>query len=286
MEPFTPSTVLSPPAPVEEVKPPVAPPTPPKRRKRWVWVVAVVLVVLAAAAYYFWPRIKTLIPAQPVPSTGRGKGGGGATPVVAARAHKGNINDLLHGLGAVTPIYTVTVKSRVDGQIDDRHYKEGQMVQKGDPLMEIDPRPYQAALDQAEGNWFGTRRCSTTRTSIWSAIRSLVQQTGGSGADATPRRRRWCTVRGHGQDRSGGHGRRQSEPGVLPHHVADRRRGGTAAGGSRQHRSRDRHQRTGGDHADRSDQRDFHAGGGSASGGAAEDAAGREAAGGGVGPRQ
>jgi membrane fusion protein, multidrug efflux system len=152
MEPFTPSTVqLSPPAHVTEVKPPGAPPTPPKRGKGWVWV-AVVLVLLAAAAYYFWPRIKTWIPAQPVPSTGRGKGGGGATPVVATRATKGDIQVYENGLGAVTPIYTVTVKSRVDGQLMTVSFKEGQLVHKDDTLVEIDPRPYEAALEQAQGN--------------------------------------------------------------------------------------------------------------------------------------
>ncbi len=54
-------------------------------------------------------------------------------------------------LGAVTPIYTVTVKSRVDGELLAVHYKEGEIVHKGDLLAEIDPRPYQVQLTQAEG---------------------------------------------------------------------------------------------------------------------------------------
>jgi multidrug efflux system membrane fusion protein len=57
----------------------------------------------------------------------------------------------LSALGAVTPVYTVTVMSRVQGEITQVYYREGQMVQKGDPLVEIDPRPYQAALTQVEG---------------------------------------------------------------------------------------------------------------------------------------
>jgi multidrug efflux system membrane fusion protein len=57
----------------------------------------------------------------------------------------------LNALGTVTPVYTVTVTSRVQGEITQVYYHEGQMVQKGDPLIEIDPRPYQAALTQVEG---------------------------------------------------------------------------------------------------------------------------------------
>ncbi|HXI43322.1 MAG TPA: MdtA/MuxA family multidrug efflux RND transporter periplasmic adaptor subunit [Bryobacteraceae bacterium] len=74
-----------------------------------------------------------------------------ATPVIAAKAHKGDVGVYLTGLGAVTPIYTVTVKSRVDGQLMRIHYSEGDLVHKDDVLAEIDPRPYQVQLEQAEG---------------------------------------------------------------------------------------------------------------------------------------
>jgi len=70
---------------------------------------------------------------------------------VAATAHRGDIGVFITGLGSVTPIYTVTIKSRVDGQLMDVHYSEGNIVQKGDLLLEIDPRPYQVQLEQAEG---------------------------------------------------------------------------------------------------------------------------------------
>ncbi len=119
-------------------------------KARWVWLA--VLVVAAGAVYYFWPKIKAYwsTPAA-APTTGRGKRGGGTTPVVATRARRGNIGVYDSGLGAVTPIYTVTVKSRVDGQLMNVLFKEGQMVKKGDLLVEIDPRPYQVQLDQAQG---------------------------------------------------------------------------------------------------------------------------------------
>jgi multidrug efflux system membrane fusion protein len=72
------------------------------------------------------------------------------TPVVAARATKGDIGVYFIGLGAVTPIYTVTVKSQIPGYLMQVLYKEGQIVHKGDPLAEIDPRPYQVMLENAQ----------------------------------------------------------------------------------------------------------------------------------------
>lgn len=72
-------------------------------------------------------------------------------PVIAAMAHQGSIPVYFTGLGAVTSIYTVTIKTRVDGEIMSVGYTEGQKVQKGQPLVDIDPRPYQAQLIQAQG---------------------------------------------------------------------------------------------------------------------------------------
>ena len=62
-----------------------------------------------------------------------------------------NFEVWLTGLGTVTPLYTVTIKSRVDGEIMNVYFKEGQMVKKGDLLIQIDPRPYQVQLEQAHG---------------------------------------------------------------------------------------------------------------------------------------
>jgi len=72
-------------------------------------------------------------------------------PILTATANKGEMGIYVEALGTVTPVYTVTVTSRVQGQIMEVYYREGQMVRKGDPLLEIDPRPYQAAVTQAEG---------------------------------------------------------------------------------------------------------------------------------------
>jgi multidrug efflux system membrane fusion protein len=119
-------------------------------RKGWlIWLA--ILLVAGVAAYYLWPKITSTGSAAPASAKGRGAGGGGPIPVVATRSRKGDIGVYFTGLGSVTPIYTVTVKSRVDGQLMSIKYKEGDLVHQGDLLVEIDPRPYEAQLTQAQG---------------------------------------------------------------------------------------------------------------------------------------
>jgi multidrug efflux system membrane fusion protein len=109
----------------------------------------VVLVLLLAAAgvavYLFKPSD------EPRPTGRRGIDPSRPTPVVAAAARTGDVNIYLSGLGTVTPLKTVTVRSRVDGELVKVLFKEGQVVKEGDLLAEIDPRPYQAQLAQFEG---------------------------------------------------------------------------------------------------------------------------------------
>ena len=81
----------------------------------------------------------------------KGDGAGRVTPVVAQPAKKGDVQVYLTSLGTVTPVRTVTVRSRVDGQIMRVLFREGQLVRQGDVLVEIDPRPFQAQLTQVEG---------------------------------------------------------------------------------------------------------------------------------------
>ncbi len=118
--------------------------------KRWLWLL--VLALLAAGVYSLLAKR-----AGPAPATASAGAAGGfargamTIPVVAAKARKGDIGVYFTGLGAVTPIYTVTVRSRVDGQLMKVHYKEGDYVHEGDLLVEIDPRPFEVQLMQAEG---------------------------------------------------------------------------------------------------------------------------------------
>jgi len=120
------------------------------RRQLWVWLAVVIL--LGVGIYFFARRgggAKS--GSSPSASAGARTRGFGAIPVVAARARKSDIGVYLPCLGAVTPIYTVTVNSRVDGQLMKVYYQEGDVVRQGDPLVEIDPRPYEVMLTQAEG---------------------------------------------------------------------------------------------------------------------------------------
>lgn len=142
-----------PPSPATEpAKPTIpAPPKPGSTSRIWIWLL--ILAALATGAYFYFSRAthqqETTATSSPA-ATGR-RGRTGVPPVVAVKAVRGNIDLYYTGLGAVTPIFTVTVKSRVDGQLMQVLYKEGQKVKEGDPLVEIDPRPYQAALTQYEG---------------------------------------------------------------------------------------------------------------------------------------
>jgi membrane fusion protein, multidrug efflux system len=83
-------------------------------------------------------------------ATQKGLTNSGPVPVFAAKAEGRDVPIILRGIGAVQAFNTVTVKSRVDGNIIEVAYKEGQFVHRGDLLIQLDPRPFQAALDQAK----------------------------------------------------------------------------------------------------------------------------------------
>lgn len=124
------------------------------KKRGFIWVFFLV-VVAATTSYAVWRASKPgLIPQtnQGQGRGGRGRGGySGALPVVVAKARAGPVPIYLNGLGNVTAFYTVTVKSRVDGQLMKVNFQEGDLVQEGQVLAEIDPRPFQVQLEQAEG---------------------------------------------------------------------------------------------------------------------------------------
>ncbi len=112
---------------------------------RWVW-----LLVIVAAAAGVWLIQSRQTHAQAPGATGR-TGRSMMVPVAVAPAVRGDIPVYLEGLGSVTPFYTVSVHTRVDGQLMNVYFKEGQFVNVGDVLLDIDPRPFQVMLEQAEG---------------------------------------------------------------------------------------------------------------------------------------
>jgi len=114
---------------------------------RW-WLWLLVLIILGFGAYWLFQKARSQSTATAPAVT---KPTNQSVPVVAASARQGDLPVYLTGLGSVTPLNTVTVRSRVDGQLMNVQFKEGQFVRKGDLLAEIDARPYQAQLQQAQG---------------------------------------------------------------------------------------------------------------------------------------
>ena len=127
----------------------------PASSRAWIWIVIAALAI-GGFWYYRSSRSKNAqnaaTPVAPGKGAARGPGAGNfSVPVVVATTTKGDLPVYLNGLGTVTPLATVTVKSRVDGQLINVAFKEGQYVKAGDLLAQIDPRPFQVQLEQAEG---------------------------------------------------------------------------------------------------------------------------------------
>jgi len=124
---------------------------PAPRRGRWLYLLILALLAIGVLLFFFRGGGNSTAAAKAGSAKGGKNGTGAVTPVIAAQAETGNIGVYVTGLGAITPIYTVTVKSRVDGQLMSVHFKEGDLVKQGEPLIDIDPRPYQAVVLQAQG---------------------------------------------------------------------------------------------------------------------------------------
>ena len=132
-----------------------APAARPSKSLWWLWLL--IAGAIAIGVWYFRGQRAASQASDSVspgaPAKGRGGAGMGnfAVPVVVAAAHRGDLPVYFNGLGTVTAFNTVTVRSRVDGQLISVAFKEGQFVHEGDLLAQIDPRPFQVQLEQAEG---------------------------------------------------------------------------------------------------------------------------------------
>ncbi len=148
--------------------------------RRWLWIIVALTLVGAGYFYYSKPAKDGVAKTAGAADGNAQKRGADArgrpTPVVTAVARTDDVNVYLNGLGAVTPLATVTVKSRVDGEIMKIHFKEGQMVRKGEVLAEIDPRPYQAALLQAEGQLMRDKALLTDAKLDLARYQTLLKQ--------------------------------------------------------------------------------------------------------------
>src|SRR5579871_6544059 len=124
-------------APSRTVKPPP---------RRWRFVLTWILILLAVGGIVWWAKH-----GQAPQQAGGGRGAGPPMSIVAETIGKGDIGVTLNALGTVTSLATVTVRSQISGYLMRIAFKEGDEVQKGDLLAEIDSRPYEAALAQAKG---------------------------------------------------------------------------------------------------------------------------------------
>ena len=121
----------------------LAPEPPKKRRHRWIWVV----ILLLFGLLFYWVLHQHYASQQ----VGGRRTFTGVVPVTEVTAKQGSIGVYLDAIGTVTPVYTDSITSQVTGVITAVHFREGEYIHKGDPLIDIDDRPYQAQLMQAQG---------------------------------------------------------------------------------------------------------------------------------------
>jgi len=132
--------------------PPADPAAPPTARKSRLILIGIVVVVLLLVLVIAVRHVQTKSQAAPGGSRGGPGGQNGPIPVSVATANTGEIQLRIPALGTVTPLATVTVKTQISGILQKIAFTEGQLVRQGEMIAQIDPRPYEAAVQQMEGN--------------------------------------------------------------------------------------------------------------------------------------
>lgn len=117
------------------------------KRRQWLWI----LLLIAFAIILFFILRRHDESAKNAGAGGGRRGLGGPVTLTVATAQKGDIGVYRDAIGTVTPIYTASIYNQVTGVITQVHYREGQTVEKGDPLVDIDPRQYEAQVESAQG---------------------------------------------------------------------------------------------------------------------------------------
>lgn len=148
-------------------------PDPPARQRSAIWAWLIWLLVLGGIGYGGWYWLQN----RPVPEAAAGRFGRGTPmPVSAATVQRADLPITIAALGTVTPAQMVTIRPQVSGRLTRIGFQEGQMVKEGDFLAEIDPRGYQAALEQAEGQLQRDQAQLRNAEIDLARYRTLVQQ--------------------------------------------------------------------------------------------------------------
>src|SRR5579862_4133988 len=235
------------PAPPDHQLPPADAEHSQKRKKFWIWAALLFLIALIV----FWAMRHKGESAQ---SSSAGAAGGrhafsGPVTITTATATKGDIGVYLEAIGTVTALYTDSITAQVTGVITAVHYKEGQLVKKGDPLVDIDPRPYEAQVIQAEG------ALERDQNLLAQAQMDLQRYKEAWARNAIPRQtledQEKIVLQDQGTVKNDQGTLRYDQVQVAYCHITtDQRPGGAAAGGPGKSGDGERHDDAGGDHRD------------------------------------
>ena len=222
-------------------------PRPEPHRSHTVRILIWVLILLLFGLL-FWAVLRHQKAAK-APS-GRAAMMGGTVTVTAATAKKGDIGVYLNAIGTVTPVYTDLITSQVTGLVSQVHYREGQMVRKGDPLIEIDPRPYQANCCRRRERWSATPTCWRRPEWTSSATRRPGRATPSPSRRWTTRKSWCCRTRARSRTTRGRCSTTRCRLAFCHIDLAHFRPRRSAPGRSGQRGAGQQHHAAGGDHAD------------------------------------